>query len=135
MGELRAEDVSYLQWLQLEYVWRVDQAETATIHELFTENGRLSVPSGSAEGRDEIIAWGRGRPGRKGQSMHVCSNHRFESTGPDTAKGSTYLVVVVPDQAKPSPTVLLAGLYHDEFKNIDGTWYFASRTLAVLGQA
>jgi hypothetical protein len=118
--------------LVTEFGWRVDNGSADTIHELFVDNGELTLGSTVMRGREEIAAWGRARVNAGGRSRHVCTNMRFVTTDGDQVDGSTLLTVYLADDTTPDPTVPAAVCeYQDRFIRTSEGWRFVSRRSVV----
>jgi hypothetical protein len=128
-------DEDEIRDLVIEFVWRVDHGQADTVHELFTDDGELTLGPNAMRGRGAIVAWGARRAMEARQSLHLVSNIRITASTPDQAQVNSYLVVYVEDPGGPSPdTPLSVGEYRDEFVKTDVGWRFASRRTVTLGQ-
>ena len=110
-----------------DFVWRVDNGQAATIHELFTADGALDTGQ-PANGSAEIRAWGEGLDSMSLGIRHVLTNARFVMTGPDTATGTSTLTAYLSPQDDTPPTLPFSvGQDIDEFVRTPDGWRFVSR--------
>ena len=77
-GRSLVSDVDHLQLsrLLIEFGWRVDNGKAQTIHELFTDDGELTIGAVNAVGRDAIRAWGLAIDNRQNGIHHVHAGNR-----------------------------------------------------------
>jgi hypothetical protein len=119
---------------------------------LFAEDAIYSTARGGAlHGRAAIVESGRerrahGTHGPGSGNRHFSASVLVWSTGPDTAEAKSYLLMfqdLVPDgeqhlpegsgqegEVEKSPTLLVAGYYHDRFRRTSDGWKVAHRELA-----
>jgi hypothetical protein len=122
-----------IELLIVEFAWRVDHDRADTVHSLFVENGRLVLGPHHLDGDSAIAEWGANRAGQERRSMHVCSNIRITSPGPDLATATTYAVIYMADRGGPVPgSPLSVGEYHDEFARRTDGWRFTQREMVML---
>ena len=124
-----------LSRLFTEHAWRADQGRVDTIHELYVDDGELSLGPTPLRGREAILEWGRqlveNPPWRS--IRHVCGNMRFVSDGPDAAEGTTILTVFMAAGSEPATTQPFSvGEDHDRFVRTDNGWRFVSRRWVEL---
>ena len=134
-GRSLVSDVDHLQLsrLLIEFGWRVDNGKAQTIHELFTDDGELTIGAVNAVGRDAIRAWGLAIDNRQNGIHHVVSNPRFISAGLDSARGtSTLTAYLKPDGNSSSTMPAAVGEDRDEFVRVSGEWRFKSRRWITL---
>lgn len=123
-----------------EYSYTFDGRDSEGWAALFTEDASWQfIAPGSPEpltdlnGRDEILAWAKGRHAsmpKDSISYHHQSGISFDELTADTAK--TRVMVIITAHTKGSttpPAVFLTGVYHDEWKKTAEGWKFVSRTL------
>jgi len=128
-------DADHLQLsrLLIEFGWRVDNGKAQTIHELFTDDGELTIGAVNTVGRDAIRAWGLAIDNRQNGIHHVVSNPRFISAGPNSAVGtSTLTAYLKPDGNSSSTLPAAVGEDRDEFVRVSGEWRFKSRRWITL---
>ena len=118
-----------------EHAWRADNDRADTIHELYIDDGELSLGPSALRGREAIREWGRqlvaNRPWRV--IRHVCGNMRFVSNGPDQAEGTTILTVfMVAGSQAPTTQPFSVGEDHDRFIRTEEGWRFVSRRWVEL---
>jgi len=118
-----------------EHAWRADQGRADTIHELYVDDGELTLGSTPLRGSEAILEWGRqlvaNPPWRS--IRHVCGNMRFVSDGPDAAEGTTILTVfMVAGSELPTTQPFSVGEDHDRFIRTEQGWRFVSRRWVEL---
>lgn len=128
-------DNAQLSRLVNEHAWRVDNGRADTAHELYIDDGELTLPPETLRGRDALRAWGRqivdNTPWRT--IRHVCGNMRFVYDGDDAAIGTTVLTVFMVAGEQASTTVPFSvGEDHDRFVRTEQGWRFASRRWVEL---
>ena len=64
--------------------------------------------------------------------LHSITNHWIEILDDTTAEGRCYLTDLVTERPKNESTLLLLGLYSDEYKCIDDKWYISRSRLDVI---
>jgi len=74
-----------LSRLVIEHEWRTDHGRADTVHELYVDDGELTLGTTAAPIRGSRPPWHRIR--------HVCGNMRFVADGPNAAEGTTLLTV------------------------------------------
>ena len=104
--------------------------------EVYAVDAVLVRPSGETlEGREAIVeAYAATPPGRL--TRHVCTNVRIDLTGPDTAVGSTTVLLFIADPAEeghavrtsPGPAV---GEFEDEFVRTADGWRISRRLASI----
>ena len=124
-----------LSRLVTEHAWRADNGRADTIHELYIDDGELSLGPSSLRGREAILEWGRqlveNPPWRS--IRHVCGNMRFVSDGPDEAEGTTILTVFMVAGSETATTQPFSvGEDHDCFVRTEEGWRFVSRRWVEL---
>ena len=126
-----------LSRLVIEHAWRLDSDQADTLHELYTEDGKLYVLPSPLLGRSAIRQWGQqlvdAPPWRF--VRHVCSNMRFVSLGPDQAEGVSLFTVYMAESERASPVPWSVGEDHDRFVRTDVGWRFMERQWRELFSA
>ena len=130
-------DTDHVQLSRLvnEHAWRVDHGRADTVHELYIDEGELTLPSGTVRGRDALRAWGREIVEAAPWHVirHVCGNMRFVTDGPDAAHGTTVLMVYLAPQPGAATTLPFSvGEDHDRFVRTEQGWRIASRVWVEL---
>ncbi|MEQ8698297.1 MAG: nuclear transport factor 2 family protein [Bauldia litoralis] len=118
-----------------EFAWRIDHGESASVAELFTEDGWYGREDGSRSvGRDAIRNAYAARAARgERTARHIFTNLRLTVDGPDRAHGTCILLLFAADGAPPHPAVpQLVQDYEDVYHRIDGQWLFAQRGVRRL---
>lgn len=124
-----------LSRLVTEHAWRVDNGRADTVHELYADDGELTLPPGPIRGRDALRAWGRQIVDHTPWQTirHICGNMRFVYDGDDAAIGTTVLTVFMAAGGQPATTVPFdVGEDHDRFVRTEQGWRFASRRWVEL---
>jgi hypothetical protein len=124
-----------LSRLVTEHAWRADNGRADTIHELYLDDGELTIGPAPLRGREGILEWGRqlveNPPWRS--IRHVCGNMRFVSDGPDAAEGTTILTVfMVAGSGTTTTQPFSVGEDHDRFVRTEEGWRFVSRRWVEL---
>jgi len=125
--------------LRIRYAHLLDGNEIDALDAVFAPDAVVEVTVGRMEG---IAAIRTGltdafaqfdRDGRGSYPfLHAVTNHWVSLTGPDTAEGRCYLIDWE-TASKPDPNpLLLLGLYHDEYRRINGEWRIARSRLEVV---
>lgn len=136
MDPLTNEDRSALSRLVIEIAWRIDHGRADTVHELFVEDGQMTLGRQTMRGRDQLQAWAAERSGLGRKTLHVCTNMRFVSTGAGRADGTTILTVYLSDGTIPATTVPFSvSEYHDTFVRTDAGWLFETRRIETAFSA
>ncbi len=118
-----------LSRLVLEHAWRDNNGLYDTLHELYVEDGELSVGGPPLVGRKAIEQWGRQMVANPPWNVirHVCANMRFVAVGPDEASGTTILVTFMDADGTRSSVPWSIGEDHDRFVRTQQGWLYASR--------
>lgn len=125
-------DYVQLSRLVIEHGWRTDHGRADTVHELYVEEGELTLGAAATpiRGRQAIFEWGRrlveAPPWHR--IRHVCGNMRFVADGPNAAEGTTLLTVFMVE--KPGAATTLpwrVGEDHDRFVRTAHGWRLVSR--------
>lgn len=118
--------------LRAKYCWYAARGDAARIVDLFTQNCRFEGPileNGRRDvkiGRDQLLPYLSQSIGKPGLVVPLIVNHVLSVRG-DEATGTCAMETAV----SPLPgTPALLCFYYDEFKRIDGRWYFSSRQLS-----
>ena len=118
-----------------EHAWRVDNGRADTVHELYVDDGELTLPPGTVRGRDALHAWGRAIvDNTPWQTIrHVCGNMRFVYDGDNAAIGTTVLTVFMVAREQAATTVPFnVGEDHDRFVRTEQGWRLVSRRWVEL---
>lgn len=136
-AEQHVSETDYVRLSRLvnEHAWRVDNGRADTVHELYIDDGELTLPPGTVRGRDALRAWGRqlveAPPWHS--IRHVCGNMRFVYDGDNAAIGTTVLTVFMVAGEQASTTVPFSvGEDHDRFVRTEQGWRFVSRRWVEL---
>lgn len=124
-------DVNAIRRLIAHYNLSGDEAQMAT-DEIFAEDARLSIPGTTFVGREEIRAFFDGRMETARQDLansrrarHQLTTCGIDITGPDTAKGNTYFLLVRLGR------ITQMGSYLDEYRKIGGEWRISYRDVVL----
>lgn len=118
----------------LDFVRRLDLGEPSSVAELFTEDGTWEWPDGErlVEGREALRKYFGSRPAGR-LSRRLMSNVLVTLTTPDTAISTAYFTTYRVDGHHgglvPAGPPVQVGHYEDNFREVDGSWLIASRTL------
>lgn len=128
-------DYVELSRLAIEHGWLTDHGRADEVHELYIDDGKLTLPNGTIRGREAIADWGRQivnyTPWRT--IRHVCGNMRFIYDGENGAIGTTILTVFMVAGDAPATTVPYnVGEDHDRFVRTEHGWRFVSREWVEL---
>jgi hypothetical protein len=130
-------DADHVQLARLvtEIGWRIDNGRAVTVHELFVDDGRLTMGPTPMVGRDALREWGRDldeNPAYPG-IRHVSTDSRFVATGPDQASGTTILTAYLVTEKGAGETIpLTVGEDRDTFVRTAAGWRFSSRLWVPL---
>ncbi|MEV6374086.1 nuclear transport factor 2 family protein [Micromonospora musae] len=127
-------DYLQLARLQVELPWRIDHGQCSRVHELFTDDGRLSVGV-DLVGRQAILDWGREWDEKQPMPglIHLASNQRFVYDGPDQAKGTVFQTAyLVNDDGHAATVPFAVGEDQDTFVRTPNGWRFTSRVWTDL---
>ncbi|QMU72449.1 nuclear transport factor 2 family protein [Streptacidiphilus sp. P02-A3a] len=120
----------------VDFIHRLDLGEPSTVAELFTPDGVWRWPFGDRriEGREALRAYFGSRPADR-LSRRLMTNLLVTVESPTTARAVSYLTTYRVDgytggMIEPRVPVNV-GHYEDVFRNIDGTWLLAARTLVI----
>jgi hypothetical protein len=100
----------------------------------FTEDGVLEAPNGTVTGRAEIVrflnevgipALNARLTGKPTPLRHNITTSRIELTGPDSARVSTYFLLLRAGRIEES------GLYLDRFARVGDAWFIAHRRIKM----
>jgi hypothetical protein len=109
------------------YHYAGDRGRIDDLVATFTEDGVLELSTGVHRGRDSIRAALAGVGGGTAPAFlhHHLTTAYLELTGPGTAKGSCYFLVMSPAGLDHS------GRYADVYAEVDGRWLIAHRKAVV----
>jgi ketosteroid isomerase-like protein len=132
-------DIEEIRQLRMEYSRSLDSGEFDGFDHVFAGDAVVTVTIGEMEGLDAIKAGLKAayrqfdRDGRMHYPfLHVIGNHQVVLTGADTAEGQCCLIDFE-TASKPDPNpLLLLGVYHDQYRRIDGAWRIAESRLDVI---
>lgn len=145
MSEFSAEEVKELRELldkekirklkQL-YSHLMDSGQIDALADIFTEDAvcEFGPEYGNWEGRETIRTNYHGVFDAQDQfsAMHHITNHYIDITGPDTAKGRSYLIDVVTTAEPDAQPIVWFGLYDEEYRKENGQWLISKCSLQFL---
>jgi SnoaL-like domain len=124
-------DADHVQLARLitEISWRIDHGRAATVHELFVDDGEMSLgPKQVLQGRDAIREWGLQIERAAWRIRHVSTNMRFVSEGDGVASGISLVTAYMAEGEEPGTTLPWAvGEDHDQFVRTSEGWRLRSR--------
>ncbi|WP_329351039.1 nuclear transport factor 2 family protein [Streptomyces sp. NBC_01261] len=118
----------------LDFVRRLDLGEPSSVAELFTEDGSWEWPDGErlVAGREALRKYFGSRPAGR-LSRRLMSNVLVTLTSPGTAISTAYFTTYRVDGHHggmvPAGPPVQVGHYEDIFREVDGSWLIATRTL------
>lgn len=125
--------------LRIRYAHYLDSNNLAALAELFTTDAICQTDRTPWRGREEIregltIAVADYDKHNHGNYpfMHAIMNQWVELTGENTAEGRCYLIDLVTQRPIEESTLLLLGVYADEYKFIEGKWYISRSRLDLI---
>ena len=130
MGDQLVTAADHLQLARLvtEISWRIDHGQADTVHELFVDEGTMTLGPTTLSGREHIREWGRQRASATYRTRHVCTNMRFVADGDDAAEGTTIITQYRGEDDGTGTTLpRVVGEDHDRFVRTDHGWRFAAR--------
>ncbi len=118
------------------YSHLMDSGQIDALADIFTEDAvcEFGPEYGNWEGRETIRKNYHGVFDGQAQfsAMHHITNHYIDITGPDTAKGRSYLLDVVTTAEADAQPIVWFGLYDEEYRKVDGTWLISKCSLQFL---
>jgi uncharacterized protein (TIGR02246 family) len=123
--------------LAVEYADAVDAQDYARLRDIFAEDAAFTRPSNPVElirGVENIVAMFESRP-RNRLTQHIVSNVRVRVESPDTASGSSRVLLYTSDSSEPetaeggrkASAKQLIGTYQDRYVRTKNGWRFAER--------
>ena len=119
---LTIEDQLDIMELMARYNHAIDSSQPEAWADTFTEDGVFEGSAFTVRGREEMLAFVRGRD-QSNPIRHWNNNIVIDGDG-DDATAKVYLVTF--DVTGP-PQVRVSGMYHDTLKRVDGQWKFTHR--------
>lgn len=120
-----------------------DYGTPAEYADLFTADGEIGFPNGPVlvKGRAALEAQAvrdhekyRTAPDANGKTKflmrHLVTNRVVDLTGPDTAKGSSYVITMI-DDGPGGAKILSFSRYHDTFVRQNGRWLISRRDIEL----
>jgi uncharacterized protein (TIGR02246 family) len=125
----RLEDLEEIRALRIAYGQRLDSKDFAGMAALFTEDGELVAPLGTAKGRAAITETLVNRLDGIPAGYHYYSNTAITLDG-DSAKMRVMFAYVQPD-SEAWPKAWLTGHYDDELRREGDRWAFERVTITI----
>lgn len=123
--------------LILEFMRRLDLGQPSSVGELFTEDGVWEWPHDGrrVQGRAALGDYFGSRPADR-LSRRMCTNILVDVVSAETAVATTYFATYRVDGYTegtmiPARLPVNVGHYEDTFRNVDGAWLLAHRTLVL----
>ena len=118
------------------YSHLMDSHQIDALADIFTEDAvcEFGPEYGNWEGRETIRTNYRGVFEGQAQfsAMHHITNLYIDMTGPDTAKGRSYLLDAVTTVEPEEQPIMWLGLYDEEYRKVDGQWLISKCSLQFL---
>lgn len=118
------------------YSHLMDSHQIDALADIFTEDAvcEFGPEYGNWEGRETIRTNYKGVFEGQEQfgAMHHITNHYIDMTGPDTAKGWSYLLDAVTTVEPEEQPIMWLGLYDEEYRKVDGQWLISKCSLQFL---
>ena len=132
-------EIERIRALREAYARCLDARDVAGLAELFCADAVAEFPDrlgGDCAGKDAIarnllsrLAAAELSPG----TVHVVTNPWIILTGPDSARGSCYLIdLQSPELPSPASPVQLIGRYEDEYRRVGENWRFTRIRMPLL---
>lgn len=109
-----------------------DEARMADIAATFAEDGQIEIPGAVFVGRDQVRGFFDARLENalkdiadNRRARHYITTSQIDITGPDTATGATYFLLIRTGQIEQM------GSYLDRFKKVGGEWMIAYRNVVL----
>lgn len=115
--------------LLVRYGLHLDAKDFEGYVSLFTRDGVLDAPLGSATGPEKIRAMLGNVLGPVNAGFHIYANPLIEVDG-DTATSMSRFTYVQAIEGQP-PEVRMIGHYDDDLRREDGRWKFARRKITI----
>jgi uncharacterized protein (TIGR02246 family) len=125
------DDKRELGELALRYARACDTHDAEEFAAIFTEDGEIVSPGHTMTGRDQIVAVVPGAlKAMYLRTMHIVHNNMVWIDG-DTARGETYCTAHHLTKVTDATAFdyIMSIVYDNQFKKIDGRWYFSHRKL------
>jgi ketosteroid isomerase-like protein len=118
------------------YSHLMDSGQIDALADIFTEDAicEFGPEYGNWEGRETSRTNYKGVFEGQEQfgAMHHITNHYIDMTGPDTAKGRSYLLDAVTTVEPEEQPIMRLGLYDEEYRKVDGQWLISKCSLQFL---
>ena len=123
--------------LRVLYSHHYDGADLDALVDLFTDDAVCEFGprfGGDWVGKEQIrenYASNINREGNPFEVMHAVANHWIELTGPDTARGRSYLLDLRTKVGAENPLILF-GIYDDDYRRVEGQWKISRSRIDFL---
>lgn len=132
-------DIEEIRNLRIRYTHALDKNDMEAASQVFAAdavcqtdrepwNGRQEIKAGLEKAFNDYDIKKRGRY----PFLHLISNHLIELNDDGTASGSCYLTDNVTERAPEESTLLLLGIYRDEYRKVDDKWFITASSLDVV---
>lgn len=121
-------EVDAIKKTKLLYSHLMDTTRVDDLANIFTEDAVCEFgPYGHWEGRETIRAnYHQVESGANAFfAMHATCDHLVELTGPDTARGRSYLLEPATQKAADENPFIYLGVYDEDYRKVDGRWLVA----------
>ena len=125
-------EIDAIKRTKLLYSHLIDTVRIDELADLFTEDAVCEFgPFGNWEGRETIRANYHGIEDGLPPfaAMHSTCDHLVELTGPDTARGRSYLLEPSTQKNADENPFIFLGVYDEDYRKVDGKWLIARSAL------
>jgi hypothetical protein len=113
--------------LNAQYCHRIDDGELDALLELFDADATIDFAGRRSTGHDQLRQFFTGIQAATAGGRHLCANFDFDVHGTSATGVLDFLLM----RTNGDPPML--GRYQDAYRNSDGRWSFASRTIIPAG--
>lgn len=121
------EDRDEIRELTTRYCHAIAAGDSATVVDLFCEDGSFSSGERTSKGRESLTRFYAGIANQP--PIPFIQNHVIDQLEGDEARGRCSAEIRMVQNGE---SVTTAGWYDDSFKRVDGKWKFASRLFHVF---
>ncbi len=125
--------------LRVLYCHHLDSGRIESLTQLFTEDAVLQVDRGCWRGRAEIhaglsAAFAEYDAKQRGAYpfVHLVSNQWVELLDENRAEGRCHMQFLLTERTVEEKTLVLMGVYADEYARVDGQWLISRTRLDVI---
>jgi hypothetical protein len=126
--------VTVLTELVNRFAYLVDFRAGTGVADLFIEDGQFAFDSATTSGRTAISdTYARRAAAGTRTARHLFTNLLLEQVSADTVTATSLMLIFADDGVPPLPiTPLLCADVDDEFRLVNGVWYFARRSYRTV---